>query len=61
MLRHESFPQKEDGQCNDLPPAGYTCTCITEQAAERAIYLQSVKKAPGPDMQLFGSIQLLGE
>jgi hypothetical protein len=34
-------------------------TRVTEQAVERALFSQSVKKAPGPDNLSFGAIQWL--
>jgi len=33
-------------------------SCVTEQAVERALFSQSVKKAPGPDKLSFGAIRL---
>jgi hypothetical protein len=59
MLRHESFPLNDGDQYYKLPPAGSAHTCVTEQAFERALYSQSVKKAPGPDKLSFGAIWLL--
>ena len=59
MLRHESFPPNDGNQYNKLPPAGSAHTCVTEQAVERALVSQSVKKAPGPNKLSFGAIRLL--
>ena len=59
MLRHESFPPNDGDQYYELPPAGSAHTRVTEQAVERALYSQSVKKAPGPDKLSFGAIRLL--
>jgi len=58
-LRRESFPPNDNDQYYELPRAGRTYTRVTEQAVERALYSQSVNKAPGPGMLSFGSIQLL--
>jgi hypothetical protein len=59
MLRRESFPPNDNDQYYELPPAGSAHTRVTEQAVERALHSQSVKKAPGPDKLSFGAIQLL--
>jgi len=59
MLRRESFPQNDDDQYYELPPAGSANTPVTEQAVEWALYTHSVKKAPGPDKLSFGAIWLL--
>jgi len=59
MLRRESFPPNDNDQYYELPPAGSAHTRVTEQAVERALHAQSVKKAPGPDKLSFGAIQLL--
>jgi len=59
MLRCESFPPNDGDQYYKLPPAGSAHTRVTEQAFERAILSQSVKKAPGPDKLSFGDIRLL--
>jgi hypothetical protein len=59
MLRHESFPPNDGDQYYELPPAGSAHTRVTEQSVERALYSQSVKKAPGPDKLSFGAIRLL--
>jgi len=59
MLRGESFPPNDDDQYYKLPPAGSAHTCVTEQAVERAICSESVKKAPGPDKLSFAAIRLL--
>jgi len=58
MLRCESFPPNNDDQHSELPPAGSARRGVTEQAVERALFPQSVKKAPGPDKLSFGAIQL---
>jgi len=42
-----------------LPPAASAHTRVTEEAVERALYSQSVKKALGPAKPSFGPIQLL--
>ena len=59
MLRRESFPPNDNDQYYELPPAGSAYTRVTEQAVERALLAQSVKKAPGPDKLSFGAIRLL--
>jgi len=59
MLRGESFPPNDDNQHYEPPPAGSAHTCVTEQAVERALFSQSVKKAPGLDKLSFGAIRLL--
>jgi len=59
MLRRESFPPNDDDQYYKLPPAGSAHTRVTEQAVERALLSQSVKKAPGPDKLSFSAIRLL--
>jgi len=59
MLRHESVPPTNGDQYYELPPAGIAHTRVTIQAVARAVYSQSVKKAPGPDQLSFGAIRLL--
>jgi len=59
MLWHESFPLNNGHQYYKLPPVGRALFRITEQAAERALYSQSVKKAPGPERLSFGTILVL--
>jgi hypothetical protein len=59
MLRGESFPMNDGDQYYELPPAGQAHERITEQLVERALFSQSVKKAPGPDKLSFGAIRLL--
>ena len=59
MLTGESFPLNDGDQYYELPPAGQTHGLITEQSVERALFSQSVKKAPGPDKLSFGAIRLL--
>jgi hypothetical protein len=59
MLRNESFLQNDDDQYYEIPPTGSLHTHVTEQAVERALISQSVKKAPGPDKLSFGATQLL--
>ena len=49
MMRHESFPPNDVDQYHEPPPAGSALARVTEQAVERAVYSQSVKKAPGQD------------
>jgi len=46
MLRHESFPPNDGDQYYEPPPAGSAHTHVTKQAVNRALYAQSVKKAP---------------
>jgi len=58
MLRHESFPPNDGDQYYELLPAGSEHTRVTEQAVERAIFSQSVQKAPGPDKMALGAIRL---
>jgi hypothetical protein len=58
MLPGESFPMNYDDQYCELPPAGEAHERITEQLVERALFLQSVKKAPDPDKLCFGAIRL---
>jgi len=59
MLRGESVPLNDGDQYYELPPAGQADEHKTEQSVERALFSQLVKKAPGPDTQLFGAIRLL--
>jgi len=59
MLRPESFPLNEYDQFFELPPAGEAHQSITEHAAERALFSQSVRQAPGPDILSFEAVQLL--
>jgi len=59
MLRHESFSLNDGDQYYELPPVGSAHTHVTEQAVERALFSQSVKKAPGPDKLWFGTVLLL--
>jgi len=59
LLRCKSFPPNDDVQYYQLPPAGSAHTRVTEQAVERSLFSQAVKKAPGPDKLSFGAIQLL--
>jgi len=58
MLRKESFPPNDGNQYYEQPPAGNAHTRVTEQAAKRALFSQSVKKALGPDKLSFSTIQL---
>jgi len=59
MLRGQSFPLNDGDQYYELPPAGQAHDRITGQSVERALFSQSVKKAPGPDKLSFGAIQPL--
>jgi hypothetical protein len=59
MLRRESFPPNDDDKYYELPSGGSPQTCVTEEAVERAVLSQSVKKAPGPEKLSFGTIHLL--
>jgi len=59
MLRHESFPLDGFDQYYELPPAGSAHTCLTEEAVQRALFSQSVLKAPGPEKLSVGPIWLL--
>jgi len=59
MLRPESFPQNDDNQYAELPPAGNAHTPVTKHTVELALYSQSIKKAAGPDKVSFGAIRLL--
>jgi hypothetical protein len=59
ILRRESFPLNEDDHYYELPPAGSAHTRITKQAVERALFSQSVKKAPCPDKLSLSAIWLL--
>ena len=59
MVRRQSFPPKENDQYIELPPAAQAHQSVTEQAVERALFLQSVGKAPGPDKLSFGAVRLL--
>jgi len=58
MLTGESFPPNEGDQYYELPPAGHAHECRTEQSVKRALFSQSVKKAPGPAKLSFGAIRL---
>ena len=57
MLRGESFPLNDGDQYYELPPAGQAHERITEQSVERALFSQSVRKAPGPGTLSFGAIR----
>jgi len=59
MLRQESFPPNEYDQYFKVPPAGQADQSVTEQAVERALLSQSIKKACGPDKLPFGAVHLL--
>jgi hypothetical protein len=59
ILRRESFPPNEYDQYFKLLPAGQAHRYVNEQAVERALFAQSVKKAPGPDKLSFGAVHLL--
>jgi hypothetical protein len=59
MVRHKAFPPTNNNLYYELPPAGSAHTRVTEQAVERALNAQSVKKAPGPEKLSFGAIRLL--
>jgi len=59
MLRGESFPLNDGHQYYELLPAGQAHKCITEQSVKRALFSQSVKKAPGPGKRSSGAVQLL--
>jgi len=59
MLRHGSFAPSDGDQCYDLPPAGSEHTRVTEQAVERAIFSESLQKAPGQDKLSFRAIRRL--
>jgi len=59
MLRSENFVPNDEDQYYETPPAGSAHTCVTEQAVERALFSQSVEKAPGPDKLSFGALRLL--
>jgi len=59
MLRRESFPPNDNDQYYERPPAGSAHTRVTEQAVERSLLSQSVKKAPGPDKLSFGAKRVL--
>jgi len=52
-------PPNNNDQYSEPPPAGTLHTRITKQVVERALYSQSVKKAPGPDRLSFDAIRLL--
>ena len=59
MLREESVPPNYGGQYYELPLEGCVHTRVTDQAVERDLHSESVKKAPGPDKLSFGAIRLL--
>jgi len=59
MLRHESFPRDDGDQYDERPPAGIAHTRVTEQAVERSLCSQSLRKAPGTDKLSFGAIPQL--
>jgi hypothetical protein len=59
MITGESFPMNNDDQYNELPPAGEAHEHITEQLVERALFSESVKKAPGPAKLFWGAKRLL--
>jgi len=58
-LRRESFPSNEHDQYFELLPAGEAHQSVTEHAVERALFAQSIGKAPGPDKLSFGAVRLL--
>jgi hypothetical protein len=58
-LRWESFHPTNKYLYHVLHPAGSAQTPITEQAVERALYSQSVKKAPGSEKLSFDTIRRL--
>ena len=60
-MRNESFLPNNNDQYYELPPAGSAHTRVTKQHVERALYSQSVMRAPGPDKLSFGAIRLLGQ
>jgi len=59
MLSGESFPLNDGDQYYEQHPAGQAHERITDQSVERALFSQSVKKAPGPHKLSFGAIRLL--
>ena len=59
MLRGESFPLNDGDQYYELHPAGQPHERITEQSVIRALFSQSVEKAPGPDKLSFEAIRPL--
>jgi len=59
MLRGESFPLNDGDQYYEQSPRDQVHERITDELVERALFSQSVKKAPGPDMLSFGAIRLL--
>jgi len=59
MLRRKSFPPNEYDQYFELPPPGQAHQSISQQAVGRALFLQSIKKAPGPDKLSLGAVRLL--
>jgi len=58
LLSHESFPPNDSEHHYELPPAGSAHTRVTEEVVGRALFSQSVKKAPRPDKLSFGTIRL---
>jgi hypothetical protein len=59
MLRLECFALNDDDQYYELQPAGSAHKKGTEKVVERALYSQTVKKAPGADKLSFGAVCLL--
>jgi hypothetical protein len=59
MLRGESFHRNDRDQYNKLPPVCQPPKHITEHSVKRALFSQSVKKAPCPDKLSFRAIRLL--
>jgi hypothetical protein len=59
MLCRELCPLSEANKYEELPPARSAHTRVTEQAVERALFSESVKKAPGPVKLSFSAIRLL--
>jgi len=55
----KSFPPNNNDQYYEVRNAGSAYTYITEQAAKRALYSQSVNNALGPGKMSFGVIWLL--
>jgi len=61
MLRQVSFPLHKHDQYFALPQARQVHWSVTEQAVNHALFMQSIRKAPGPDKLSFGTVCLLWE
>jgi len=59
LRKPESFPLNDDDHHAERQPSGRAQTRITNPEVERALYPQSVKRAPGPDKLFCSTIEQL--